>query len=130
MTTKKKALLIEDDRPTGAALTHLLKREGMAVTHVRRGEDAFEAAASEKPDVVLLDLKLAGVMDGFAVLGQLKEHPLLSRVPVLIVTNYGLLQDIQRGLAAGADEYLVKSDHSIYDIAMKAKEYAENGRKK
>jgi len=130
MLTKKKVLLIEDDRPTGAALTHLLKREGMTVTHVRKGEDAYEAAARVKPDIVLLDLKLAGPMDGFAVLGQLKGHPMLARVPVLIVTNYGLIQDIQRGLAAGADEYLVKSDHSIHDIARKAAEYAAGGRKK
>lgn len=130
MANKKKVLLIEDDRPTGAALKHLLLREGMEVAHVRKGEDAYEAAIIGKPDVVLLDLKLAGAMDGFAVLDQLKAHPLLSRVPVLIVTNYGLIQDIRRGLAAGADEYLVKSDHPIHAIARKAAEYAAKGGKK
>lgn len=129
MPSKKKVMLIEDDRPTGTALTHLLKREGMIVIHVRKGEDVLEIAAGEKPDVILLDLKLAGLMDGFEVLSQLHAHPQLSRVPALIVTNFGLIQDVQRGLAAGADEYLVKSDYSIHDIARKAAEYAAKGPK-
>lgn len=124
MREKKKVLLVEDDRQTGHALGHLLRREGMAVVIVRKGEQAFEAASNEKPDVILLDIKLAGAMDGFDVLNQLKGHPMLARVPVLIVTNYGLLQDVQKGLAAGADEYLVKSDHSIHDIVRKVAHYA------
>ena len=129
MTTKKKVLLIEDDRPTGLALTHLLEREGLAVVHIRKGEQALETASLEKPDVILLDLKLAGAMDGFAVMEELKRHPQLALVPVLVVTNYGLLQDVQRGMALGAAEYLMKSDHSIHDIARKAAAYAEKSGK-
>lgn len=130
MHDKKKTLLVEDDQHTGHALGHLLRREGMSVVIVRKGEHAFEAALREKPDVILLDIKLAGTMDGFDVLTQLKEHPMLTRVPILIVTNYGLLQDIQKGLSAGADEYLVKSDHSVHDIVRKAAHYANLEEKK
>jgi len=122
---KKKALLIEDDRPAGEACVYMLKKLGMEVEHVRKGEVALEAAERMKPDVVIVDIRLAGDMDGYDVIAELKRHPFLSRVPVLIVTNYGLTQDIERGMASGAKEYLVKSDWSIHEIAEKAVAYAE-----
>ena len=121
---KKKALLIEDDRPAGEAFTYMLKKVGFEVGHVRKGEDALEAAVSLKPDVILLDIKLAGAMDGYAVIAELKKHPKLASVPVMIVTNLGLMQDIEKGKASGAKEYLVKSDWSIAEIADKAMAYA------
>ncbi len=122
---KKKALLIEDDRPAGEAFAYMLKKVGFEVAHVRKGEDALAEAERLKPDVVLLDILLAGAMDGYGVLAELKAHPLLARVPVLIVTNLGLMQDIERGKKSGAKEYLVKSDWSIKDIADLAMAYAE-----
>jgi len=121
---KKKALLIEDDRPAGEAFVYMLKKTGFEVGHVRKGEDALEAAVGLKPDVILLDIKLAGEMDGYAVIAELKKHPVLSKVPVMIVTNLGLMQDVERGKASGAKEYIVKSDSSIAEIAEKAMAYA------
>lgn len=122
---KKKALLIEDDRPAGEAYIYVLEKHGMEVAHVRRGEDAMEAAERLRPDVVLLDIRLAGEMDGYAVIEEFKKHPFLKHVPILIVTNYGLIQDVARGKASGAKEYLVKSDWPLIDIAEKALAYAE-----
>lgn len=125
---KKKALLIEDDRPAGEACVYMLEKQGMEVAHVRKGEDALEVAERMKPDVVLVDIRLAGEMDGYAVIEEFKKHPFLSRVPALIVTNYGLMQDVARGKASGAKEYLVKSDWSIREIAEKALAYAGGGK--
>lgn len=124
MNAKLKALLVEDDRPTEEAFAYMLRKVGFKVGHARRGEEAIETAEALKPDVILLDIKLAGEMDGYAVIDALKKHPFLSLVPVLIVTNLGLMQDIERGKAAGAEEYLVKSDWSIREVAGKALEYA------
>lgn len=109
-------LLVEDDYPAGEAMAHLLKRRGCEVVRTRKGEEAVELAFSRRPDVVILDLKLAGRMDGYGVLGAFKKDSRLASIPVVIVTNYGLIQDVARGLASGADDYLVKSDHSIYEI--------------
>jgi len=127
---KKKALLIEDDRPAGEAFIYMLEKVGFEVGHVRKGEDALEAAVRLKPDVVLVDIKLAGAMDGYAVIDELKKHPNLARVPVMIVTNLGLMQDIAKGKSSGAKEYLVKSDWSIADIAEKAMTYANEAKDK
>jgi len=121
---KKKALLVEDDRPAGEAFVYMLEKVGFTVEHIRKGEDALEAAVATKPDVILLDIKLAGAMDGYAVIAELKKHPVLARVPVMIVSNLGLMQDIERGKASGAKEYMVKSDWSIAEIAEKAMVYA------
>lgn len=121
----KRILLVEDDHTAGDALTYLLRRKGCEVAQVHGGEEALKEAARVKPDVILLDLKLAGAMDGYDVMRQLDQDPALTKVPVLIVTNYGMAQDVQKGLAAGAKEYLVKSDHSIQRIAEIAIRYAE-----
>jgi len=53
----------------------------------QEGEDALEAAVRLKPDVILLDIRLAGEMDGYMVMEEFKRHPFLARVPVLIVTT-------------------------------------------
>lgn len=128
MSARLKALLIEDDQPTEEAFTYMLEKVGFEVGHAWRGEDALEIAETLKPDVILLDIKLAGEMDGYAVIAALKKHPLLARVPILIVTNFGLMQDVERGKAAGAEEYLVKSDWSIREVAEKALAYAQKGK--
>ena len=128
MQAKPKALLIEDDQPTEEAFTYMLEKVGFEVGHAWRGEDALEAAEKMKPDVVLLDIKLAGEMDGYAVIAVFKKHPLLAGVPILIVTNFGLMQDVERGKAAGAEEYLVKSDWSIREVAEKALSYAQKAK--
>lgn len=129
MTHKKKALLVEDDRPSGEACVYMLEKLGMKVVHVRKGEDALEAGERLKPDVLIVDIRLAGEMDGYAVIEEFRKHPFLATVPVLIVTNYGLMQDVEKGKASGAKEYLVKSDWSIRDIAAKALAYAEGADK-
>ncbi len=125
MKSRKKVLLIEDDRPAGFALVRALEKHGLQVVHVRRGEEALEVASLEKPDVILLDLKLAGTLEGLPLLGQFRAHPQLRAIPVLIVTNFGLPQDIEKGLAAGAVEYLLKSDHAVQEIVAKTESYAD-----
>jgi DNA-binding response OmpR family regulator len=120
----KKVLLVEGDMPTGQALKHVLEKEKLSVTVVQKGELAFEIALIEKPSVILLGLKLHGKLDGFDVLEQMRMHPILSKTPILIVTNFGLPQDIKRGLDSGAEEYLVKADHSVHEIAKIAAKYA------
>lgn len=130
MTEGKKVLLLEADMPAALALKHMLEREGLTVTHLQKGEQAFEAALAEKPDVILLGLQLLGALSGLDVMEQLNLHPMLSRIPVLIVTNFGMPQDVKKGLEAGAKEYLVKTDHSVHEIAQIAAKYAAKEQKK
>ena len=100
-------LMIEDDAAIAEMYRVQLEHDGYRVTIVGTAEAGFTTLTMESPDVVLLDLLLPDT-SGFEVLATLKSrfpnHP-----PVVILTNYGEPTMIDRGLALGAIEYLVKS---------------------
>src|SRR5690606_17801977 len=71
------------------------------------GPSALEAAAAEKPDIILLDVMMPG-MDGFEVCRRLKDDPSTRHIPVVLVTALDGRADRIAGLEAGADEFLTK----------------------
>ncbi len=97
-------LLVEDDPRVRRGLRLALQDEGYAVAEAEAGEAAITALASERPDVVLLDLMLPD-MDGFEVCRRLRHD---SDVPVIIVSARVDSHDIVAGLEAGADDYVTK----------------------
>ena len=98
-------LIIEDETPLRIALMDRLAAEGYRVLIAADGEAGLERALTEKPDLILLDLMLPK-LDGLAVCQKLRE--LGQRVPILMLTGKGTLQDRVQGLDLGADDYLVK----------------------
>jgi len=98
-------LLVEDDTMIGESLREALRRQGMAVDWVRDGRAADATLASERFDVVLLDLGLPQ-RGGLEVLAALRARA--DATPVLVLTARDALADKVRGLDAGADDYLVK----------------------
>ena len=74
----------------------------------------------EKPHLVLLDLILPGI-DGFEVLSRMREDPSLSSIPVIILSNLGQKEDIERGLKLGAVDYLIKAHFTPGEIIEKIK---------
>jgi two-component system phosphate regulon response regulator PhoB len=103
----KHVLAVEDDKDILELITFNLEKEGYEVTGVTSGEDGVDAARTEKPDLVLLDLMLPG-MDGLEVCRRLKGDPNTSHVPVIMVTAKGEETDIVTGLELGADDYVTK----------------------
>ena len=104
-------LLVEDDRMIGESLQRTLRLEGYAVDWVRDASAADGTLASERFDLVLLDLGLprgagAGPADGLAVLRALRERR--DATPVIVLTARDARGDRVAGLDAGADDYLVK----------------------
>jgi DNA-binding response OmpR family regulator len=114
---KKKILLIEDDVPTVHALTYVLKRRGLEVVAARSGEEAWRRLGEEKPDLLAVDLKLVGLMSGYDLIAKLRQDPAAARLPVIIISNFGLQPEIERGRSYGVADYIVKSEHSIHEIA-------------
>jgi len=82
------------------------------------GEKGLEAVEKEKPDLVLLDLILPG-LDGFEVLTKIKENPAVSQIPVIILSNLGQKDDIEKGLKMGAKDYLIKAHFTPAEIIEK-----------
>ncbi|MGE5087756.1 MAG: response regulator [Candidatus Levyibacteriota bacterium] len=100
-----RVLLVEDDRMIGEAVAASLKDASYAVDWVQDGNAALVAAATQRYDLMLLDLGLPG-RDGMEVLGRLRRAD--NPVPVLIITARDALDSRIDGLDAGADDYVVK----------------------
>lgn len=117
----KKILFIEDEFTLQKAMEEALRKEGYEVIQALNGKAGLNMVKSEKPDLVLLDIILPK-MDGFQVLEQIKRNKETKNIPVIILTNLGDAEDIEKSLSLGATTYLVKSDHSLNEIIEKIKE--------
>src|SRR2546427_13050967 len=85
-----------------------LELDGYQVIMAKDGEEGLRLAGEVRPDIVFLDIRLPKV-DGFAVLQQLRSCEETRHVPVVILSNYGERELVERGIKLGALEYLIKS---------------------
>lgn len=105
---KVKVLIVDDDAFLSGIYATKLELEGFEVASARDGEEGLKAALKEKPALILLDV-LMPKLDGFEVLKRLKADPETKAVPVIMLTNLGQKEDIEKGLADGAADYLIKA---------------------
>jgi DNA-binding response OmpR family regulator len=115
-----KILIIEDDKFLRELIVRKLAEEEFEIVGAVDGEEGVKKAKDAKPDLILLDLILPGI-DGFEVLSKLKEDPLLAPIPVIILSNLGQREDIEKGLKLGAVDYLVKANFTPNEIIEKVK---------
>lgn len=116
----KKILIIEDDKFLRELIVRKVASEGFDVSEAVDGEEGVKLIKEMKPELILLDLILPGI-DGFEVLGKVKEDPSLAQIPVIILSNLGQKEDIERGLKLGAVDYLVKAHFTPGEIIEKIK---------
>ncbi len=114
----KKILVVEDDRFLRELITQKLAREGYDVSEAVDGEDGVKKAEEKKPDVILMDLILPGI-DGFEAITKIKEKPNFEKTPIIILSNLGQRDDIERGLKLGAVDFLVKAHFTPGEIIEK-----------
>ncbi len=95
-----------------------MAKEGFDVTLVADGQEAIDTLKTFVPDVMLLDLMMPK-KDGFTVLEEIQNNPDWKRIPVIIASNLGQKEDIDRGMKLGARDYIIKSDLSINDVITK-----------
>lgn len=103
----RRILVVEDDRVTATLLRHRLVRDGHEVVDFTNGEEAHAWAEEEDFDLAILDVKVPG-MDGFELLGRIRDVPRYADVPVMMLTGLGNESDVIRGLELGADDYMLK----------------------
>lgn len=120
MTEKKKILIIEDEKDLRFFITQALKSEGFETIEAFDGEEGLEKAKAEKPNLILLDLLLPGI-NGYEVLSRLKKDPDLELIPVIILSNLGQEEEIERGLKLGAIDYLIKANFTLDEIVERVK---------
>lgn len=100
-------LIVEDEEPLALLLRYNLEAEGYAVTHAARGDDAELLLSEALPDLVLLDWMLPG-LSGIELCRRLRMRPDTQTLPIIMLTARGDEAERVRGLATGADDYVVK----------------------
>jgi two-component system OmpR family response regulator len=98
-------LLVEDEEALAAYVERGLRENGHGVEHATRGDEGLKCAAQRSYDLLIVDRMLPG-LDGLLLVKQLRQREF--RVPILILSNLGGLDDRVEGLNAGADDYLAK----------------------
>ena len=111
----KKILIVEDDKFLRDLISQKLTKEGYEVDEAIDGEEGVKMIKEVKPDLVLLDLILPGI-DGFEVLVKMKENSSISSTPVIILSNLGQKEDVEKGLKLGAVDYLIKAHFTPGEI--------------
>lgn len=89
-----------------------LEKAGFELKIASDGVEAMEILKTFVPDAIMLDLVMPN-KDGFATLSEIKKDPRLSKIPVLVATNLGQKEDVDRAKNLGAADYVVKSDLSM-----------------
>jgi DNA-binding response OmpR family regulator len=102
-------LFIEDDPAVAEMYKLKLELDGYRVSVAKSGEEGLDVAQQLLPDIVFLDIRLPK-MDGFAVLKSLRSDAVTKNIPVIILSNYGEKELVDRGLKLGALDYLIKSE--------------------
>jgi two-component system, OmpR family, phosphate regulon response regulator PhoB len=100
-------LVIEDEEPLQVLLRYNLESEGYKVRHSAQGEEALYLVNEEKPDLILLDWMLPGI-SGIEVCRLIRAKPEARDIPIIMLTARSEEAERVRGLATGADDYLVK----------------------
>lgn len=115
-----KILIIEDDKFLRELIVQKLLKEGYETMEGVDGEEGLQRLKDGKPNLVLLDLILPGI-DGFEVLKSAKENPETAGIPVVILSNLGQQEDLQKGVMLGAADYLIKAHFTPGEIIEKIK---------
>jgi len=113
-------LVIEDDKFLRELLVRKLASEGFDVQNAIDAQAAFAILAERKPNIILLDLILPGV-DGFEILTRIKADQKIASVPVVILSNLGQKEDLEKAMALGAKDFMVKANFTLDEIVAKVR---------
>lgn len=108
----KKIIIAEDDKFLNSAYRLKFTKDDFEVTIVNDGQQLLDILKKYLPDLVLLDLVMP-VMDGFSALKNIRSNPKLKSLPIIVASNLGQKEDIDRAKDLGATDFVVKSDLSL-----------------
>jgi len=108
-------LVIEDDPFILDIIVLKFTNQKWNVTSAMNGEKGLELAKSNPPDIILLDILLPG-MSGYEALEKIKADEALKDIPVLILSNYGQKEEIEKSLSLGAVDHLIKANIIIDEV--------------
>jgi two-component system cell cycle response regulator DivK len=102
-----KILIVEDNEENWDMLSRRLQRRGYDVVGATDGRQGIEKAASERPDIILMDMNLP-VLDGWEATRAIKAQPHTAGIPIIALTAHAMSGDREKALEAGCDDYHTK----------------------
>ncbi len=103
----EKAVVIDDTLSTLHIIKHVLKKQGIEAITATNGKDGLKKIKEYTPDIIISDVYMPG-MDGYQVCHKVKVSPETKHIPLILLTSSGKKEDILKGLAFGANDYIVK----------------------
>jgi CheY-like chemotaxis protein len=103
----KKILIVEDDPRNLKMIQMTLRPYGYSLLEATDGEEALKVARSDKPDLIIMDLRLPKV-SGLEVTRQLRQMSDFSHIAIIAITAYAMKGDKEKAISAGCDAYLAK----------------------
>lgn len=125
----KKLLIAEDDIFLANAYKAKLSKTGFEIGLATDGEEMLAMIDSFNPDAILLDLMMPK-MDGFSLLEKLRGMSQYKTIPIIVASNLGQKEDIDRAMSMGASGYIVKSNLSLSDLVDKINTFLPNSKEK
>lgn len=115
-----KVLVIDDDPFILDMYSVKLREAGFSVDTAENGETGMEKFKKESPDVVLLDIVMPN-LDGFTILETLRKEKSSPQTKIILLTNLGQKEDVERGNRLGADDYIIKAHFTPSEVVEKVK---------
>ena len=103
-----KVLYVEDHEAQRDIMVQMLELYGYEVDVASNGEEGVKKAQEEHPDVVLMDIRMPGRIDGFVAIRQLRNGPDAVDIPIIVISAWGSARHKERALKAGADVHFTK----------------------
>ncbi|MFH1020907.1 MAG: response regulator [Pseudomonadota bacterium] len=103
----KKILIVDDNQDNRELVVKILKRYGSTICEAADGEEALARAASERPDLILMDIALPKI-DGLEATRRLRQTAGLQDTPIIALTAHAMKGDREKALAAGCCDYIAK----------------------
>ncbi len=111
-TPAGRILIADDNEQNRELLEAYLSDEGHEIVMSEDGQQTVEMAMSEQPDLILLDIMMPK-LSGYEVCQKLRENSSTANIPILMVTALKEMGDIEKAVAAGADDFLTKPVHRL-----------------
>lgn len=108
-----KVLIVDDEPAIILSLDFLIRKAGYHLYIARNGQEALDIVAAEKPHIVVLDIMMPDV-DGYEVCRRIKQDPATTDTRIIFLSAKSKVEDIERGLALGADFYITKPFSNKY----------------
>ncbi len=117
----EKILLIEDDPFLSEIYVTKFEEAGFEISVAQDGMLGLQKIKEHAPDLLLLDIVMPN-MDGFEFLRTIKEDPEFTHIPIVILSNLGEQENVEKGFELGAEAYIIKAHYTPTEVVAKVKE--------